>query len=91
MAPIENIVILALPVLSTAIVLVILILTHHNRRMQRDDMEATLKMEMIQRGLSAEDIERVLSARIGSKPRRTPPGAAGFAGGAIESAPRREA
>jgi hypothetical protein len=32
-------------------------------------MEATLKMEMLQRGMSAEDIERVLKARSGG-PRR---------------------
>lgn len=86
-----NILTVALPVLASAVVLMTLILMHYRRRMQRDDMEATLKMEMIQRGLSAEDIERVLAADIGSKPRRTPPAAAGFAGGAIESAPRREA
>jgi hypothetical protein len=85
-----DIAIVALPVISAAVVLMTLILTHYRRRMQRDDMEATLKMEMIQRGMSAEDIERVLSARIGSKRRRTKAGASGLAGGAMESAPRRE-
>jgi hypothetical protein len=85
-----NILVVAIPVLSAAIVLLTLILSHYRRRMQRDDMEATLKMEMIQRGMSADEIERVLSARIGSMRRRTKP-ASEFAGGAMESAPRREA
>ncbi len=43
------------------------ILTGHSRQMQRDDMEATLKMEMIQRGMAAEEIERVLAARMGGR------------------------
>ena len=42
-----------------------LIVAITKRKMQRDDMEATLKMEMIERGMSAEDIERVLAARMG--------------------------
>jgi cytochrome c-type biogenesis protein CcmH/NrfF len=85
-----NILIVAMPVLSAAVVLMTLILTHYRRRMQRDDMEATLKMEMIQRGMSADDIEKVLAARIGSVRRPTKTGVSGFAAGAIESAPRRE-
>ncbi len=36
----------------------------HYRRSQLDEMEATLKMEMIQRGMSAEEIAKVLGARI---------------------------
>jgi hypothetical protein len=63
-----EIVIVALPILSILAVLMTAILTHHYRKLQRDDMEATLKMEMIQRGMSAEEIERVLAARIGSPP-----------------------
>ena len=39
----------------------------YRRRVQLDDMEATLKMEMIQRGMSAEDIAKVLEARVGAK------------------------
>ncbi len=35
----------------------------HQRRTQLDDMEATLKMEMIQRGMSAEEIVKVLQAK----------------------------
>ncbi len=51
--------------LSFVIVGVTLILSINKRKMQRDDMEATLKMEMIERGYSAEDIERTLAARMG--------------------------
>jgi len=63
----EEVVIVALPILSVLVVLMTAILTHHHRSLQRDDMESTLKMEMIQRGMSAEEIERVLAARIGSQ------------------------
>jgi hypothetical protein len=38
----------------------------HYRRTQLDEMEATLKMEMIQRGMSAGEIKQVLEARMGS-------------------------
>jgi hypothetical protein len=38
----------------------------HYRRTQLDEMEATLKMEMIQRGMSAVEIKQVLEARMGS-------------------------
>ena len=37
----------------------------YNRRVQLDDMEATLKMEMIQRGMSAGEIKQVLEAKTG--------------------------
>lgn len=37
---------------------------HYLRNSRRDAMEATLKLEMIQRGMSADEIERVLSARM---------------------------
>jgi hypothetical protein len=40
------------------------ILTSHYRKLQRDDMAATLKMEMIQRGMSVDEIERVLEAQM---------------------------
>ncbi len=36
------------------------------RKTQLDDMEATLKMEMIQRGMSADEIKQVLEAKMGS-------------------------
>jgi len=63
-----QIVAVALPILSLLVVLMTVILTSHHRKLQRDDMEATLKMEMIQRGMSAEEIERVLAARVGLPP-----------------------
>lgn len=63
--PIEAVLGICMPMLVMVIVGVTLIIAINKRKMQRDDMEATLKMEMIQRGMSAEDIERVLAARIG--------------------------
>jgi hypothetical protein len=44
---------------------VIKVLTLHNRKTQLDEMEATLKMEMIQRGMSASEIKQVLEANMG--------------------------
>lgn len=41
------------------------VVSSHYRRTQRDEMEATLKMEMVQRGMSADEIARVLEARMG--------------------------
>lgn len=63
--PIEAVLGICLPILALTVVGVTLIVSINNRKMQRDDMEATLKMEMIERGMSAEDIERVLAARMG--------------------------
>jgi|GEM_PF-2315248 len=63
--PIEAVLGICLPILALTVVGVTLIISINNRKMQRDDMEATLKMEMIERGMSAEDIERVLAARMG--------------------------
>ena len=53
-------------VIGTFAVLLSIVTTVYRRKSQKDDMEATLKMEMIQRSISAEDIERVLSAKMGS-------------------------
>src|SRR5262245_61729600 len=53
-------------VLGTFGVLFSIVTAISRRKMQKDDMEATLKMEMIQRNMSADDIERVLNARMGS-------------------------
>ncbi len=39
----------------------IAIVTNHQRGVQRDEMDASLKMEMISRGMSADDIVKVLS------------------------------
>ena len=38
------------------------VVSSSRRRMQLDEMDATLKMEMIQRGMSAEEIAQVLKA-----------------------------
>ena len=84
---VEEVIFVALPILSVLVVLMTAILTNHHRKLQRDDMEATLKMEMIQRGMSAEEIERVLAAHIGSQPRPT----RGYAPGPMPGAARREA
>jgi hypothetical protein len=43
------------------------VVSSHRRRMQLDEMDATLKMEMIQRGMSAEEIDTVLRARSSSR------------------------
>ncbi|MGD9719707.1 MAG: hypothetical protein AB7O59_00640 [Pirellulales bacterium] len=40
----------------------IAVVTDHYRNSRRDEMDATLKMEMIQRGMSAEEISTVLKA-----------------------------
>jgi hypothetical protein len=58
-------------VVGTFVVLFSLISAIHRRRSQLDDMEATLKMEMIERGMTAEDIERVLRARMGNSDRKS--------------------
>jgi hypothetical protein len=42
------------------------IMSGHYRKVQLDEMEATLKMEMIQRGMSADEIAKVLEARMSS-------------------------
>ncbi len=45
------------------------VVSTHYRKSQLDEMEATLKMEMIQRGMAADDIAKVLGAKMaGSKP-----------------------
>ena len=63
--PIEAVIGICVPFISFVIVGLTLILSINKRKMQRDDQEATLKMEMIERGYSAEDIERTLAARMG--------------------------
>ncbi len=42
------------------------VVSSHYRKTQLDEMEATLKMEMIQRGMSAGEIKQVLEAKMGS-------------------------
>jgi hypothetical protein len=40
------------------------VVSAHYRRSQLDEMEATLKMEMIQRGMAGDEIAKVLGARM---------------------------
>ena len=41
------------------------VISAHYRKTQLDEIEATLKMEMIQRGMSAGEIKQVLEAKTG--------------------------
>ena len=41
------------------------IVATYYRKAQLDEMEASLKLEMIQRGMSADEITRVLEAKMG--------------------------
>jgi hypothetical protein len=43
------------------------VVSSHRRRMQLDEMDATLKMEMIQRGMAADEIATVQKARSSSR------------------------
>jgi hypothetical protein len=44
------------------------LVTHHWRGVRQFETEAALKQEMLQRGMSAEDIERVLRASAAGVP-----------------------
>ncbi len=54
-----------LALIGGIVVAITKVVASYYRRTQLDEMEATLKMEMIQRGMSAADIKQVLEARIG--------------------------
>jgi hypothetical protein len=49
------------------IITVVAILTDHYRKTQLDEMKATLKMEMIERGMSAAESAQVLQAKSGGE------------------------
>ena len=49
----------------------IAVVTEYYRGAQRDEMDATLKMEMLQRGMSAEEIVKVLQATSSSSDAET--------------------
>jgi hypothetical protein len=70
--PDEVLIVIAIPLVGGVLIAITAIIMGTYRKMQRDDMAATLKMEMIQRGMSAEEIERILAARMGSAPTRSP-------------------
>lgn len=67
----EILIAIAIPVAGGVLIAITAILAGTYHKLQRDDMTATLKMEMIQRGMSPEDIERVLAARMSAPPCRT--------------------
>jgi hypothetical protein len=47
------------------------VMATYYRKVQLDEMEATLKMEMIQRGMSADEVTRVLGAKMGGSKSRS--------------------
>lgn len=49
---------------------IVVALMKHRYDLRRAEIDATLKQEMIQRGMSAEEIERVLTAKSDAKPGR---------------------
>jgi hypothetical protein len=51
-------------ILGVIVVAVTKLVADYSRKSRRDDMEATLKMEMIQRNMSVDEIERVLAAKM---------------------------
>ncbi len=54
-------------VLGGIIIAITKVVAAHYRKTQLDEMEATLKMEMIQRGMSADEIKQVLEARLSAR------------------------
>jgi hypothetical protein len=55
-------------IVSGTVVRVTKAVLNHKRQTVLDDMEATLKMEMIERGMSADDIAKVLNVKTKSFP-----------------------
>jgi hypothetical protein len=51
-------------IIGTVLVIIVVVMVIVRRKTLRDEMEATIKIEMIERGMSADDIERVLKARM---------------------------
>jgi hypothetical protein len=49
-------------------VAIVKVISDNHRRIQRDEMETTLKLEMVQRGMSAGEIKQVLETRMGPSP-----------------------
>jgi hypothetical protein len=63
-------VLISIPIVGGVLIAITAILADTYRKLQRDDMAATLKMEMIQRGMPADEIERILAARLNPPPPR---------------------
>ena len=57
-----------LPVFGGITVAITKVVAAHFRRMQLDDREAALMMEMIQRSMSADEITQLLRARMAASP-----------------------
>ncbi len=60
---------LLIPLLAIAggiVIALTAVVTSHYRKSQRDEMDTTLKLEMLERGMSADEIERVLRAKSDS-------------------------
>ncbi|MGD9719709.1 MAG: hypothetical protein AB7O59_00650 [Pirellulales bacterium] len=64
--PLAGMAVGVIAILAGLTVAITLAVSRHYRRTQLDEMEATLKMEMIQRGMSAEEIVQVLGAKMGA-------------------------
>ena len=54
----------AIAIVGGITVAVAKVVSGHYRRTQLDEMEATLKMEMVQRGMAADEIAKVLGAKM---------------------------
>jgi hypothetical protein len=66
LAGMEGLLIPLLAIAGGIVVALTTIIMHHYRKSQRDEMDTTLKLDMLERGMSAEEIERVLSAKSDS-------------------------
>ncbi|MEX0676203.1 MAG: hypothetical protein WD063_03970 [Pirellulales bacterium] len=67
--PLAGMLVGVIAILGGITVAITKVVSSHYRRTQLDDMEATLKLEMIQRGMSAAEIKEVLEARMaGDRP-----------------------
>jgi hypothetical protein len=56
-----------LAIVGGCLIAIIAIVSHHWAKVRQTEMEAALKQEMLRQGLSASDIERVISATVVNK------------------------
>jgi hypothetical protein len=49
--------------LAIAVIVCLPVVAEYWRKMRKDELDANLKQDMLARGMSADEIERVLSAR----------------------------
>lgn len=52
---------------AVTVMVVVPAVLHYMRQAKRDEQETSLKRDMIARGMSAEEIERVLAAKSGGR------------------------